>query len=649
MENLINDYNEENIEKEFKNKIIEFIKYADDFNIYDILSKFYFDYKISYTDKNRNKKLLLSKKIMCLQALFCYRDNKKKKELEEEDFNKIDVFLEDIEKIVYSYESRHEEKELSEEEKEYQIHSKAFKDWSGKRYEIFQVQHHKDLLECIKSEFEYTYNFKLDELYNGIDKLMKNFYFVFEDSFNQLKKFIDDKKISFKDDGNIETKEKLSEETNKKIQEYTNNLFSLELTNVQKNTKWTSEFLEEFIISEREYNDFLNDITIENWNNLLNKIKYKPIVKMNGNYYILLQQRFYDNFDRKVIQGICNKFKENKRVQEIRAKYTSNIEKVVFNYFNNILMAKESYIGNYYDYNKKIKENDILIKLDNNIFIIEVKAGNFTPELASEDLESHKRALGNLIEYANKQQNELEECLEAKKVVSFYDGNDKKRRKKKFEIEVNDETNIFKIIVTAENFNDIEARADKIGMIRLSKDTLVFCLDDLRVYSEYFYNHPCYFIQYLLKRKMNIDNKNVDLCDELYHLGMWIEYNSYNEHTNSVIEQFRKENNIKEKLGFVLISGEDYMNELDAYYNNLYFQKNKVDKPVRNIPKEIRKIIDFSEKNIGTKEYTYLTTFLLNLNPETMLLVEKIILESKEFYKKNKRAKYRLYFITRKR
>ena len=648
MENLINNYNEENIEKKFKNKIIEFVKYVEDFNIYDILSKYYFDYKISYKDKDRNKKFLLSKKIMYLQALFCYRENKNKKELKEEDFNKIDLFLEDIEKIVYYYDFIHEEKELSEDEKEYQTHSKYFKDWSGKRYEIFQVQHHKDLLECMKSEFEYTYNFKLDELYNGIDKLMRNFYFVFENSFNQLKKFIDSKNISFKDDGNIETKENLSRETNKKIQEYANNLFSLDLINIQKNTKWTSEFLEEFIISKREYVDFIENIRIENWNRLLNKIKYKPIIKIQGNYYILLEQRFYDNFDRIVIQGICNKYKDNKINERIMSKYTSNIEKVVCNYFNNILMSKESYIGNYYDYNKKIMENDILIKLDNNIFIIEVKAGKFTPELASDDLESHKKSLSSLIEKANIQQNELEECLKNRKTVSFYDANNKKLRNKKFELEVDDETNIFKIILTAENFNDIEARADKVGMIKLSKDTLVFCLDDLRVYSDYFYNHPCYFIQYLLKRKKNIGNKNVDLSDELYHLGMWIEYNSYNEHTNLRIEQLWKENNIKEELGKVFISGEDWMNELDAYYNNLYFQKNKVDKPLRNIPKEIRKIIDFIEKKIAIKNCTDLTTFLLNLDFKTMELIERIILESKEFYKENKRAKYRLYYIKRK-
>src|SRR5699024_5965895 len=114
---------------------------------------------------------------------------------------------------------------------------------------------------------------------------------------------------------------------------------------------------------------------------------------------------------------------------------------------------------------------------------------------------------------------------------------------------------------------------------------------------EYFEKHPCYFIQYLLQRRKAIGNKNIDLVDELYHLGMWIEYNFYNEYTNEQIDYFKRENDIKEELGIVSICGEDWMEELDAYYNSLWFKKKIVTKPYRNIPSEIKKVIEFCEKN----------------------------------------------------
>ena len=651
MENTLENFpTVEELQSEFKNKIIEVVNYIKKYSVYDVFAHFYFDYKISYAEENNpDERWLKSQKIMCLQILFsCIEEsNSNIKKLKEEELKIIDKYVEELERITFQYELvRKQAKELTQEEKDYIIHSEAFKNWSGKRYDIFEVQHHKDLLECLKEEFKTTYNFTLENLYDGISKLKNNFYFKFEDSANAVRTLLKKGKIKINKDGIFDIPMEFGFDNKKQLEEYLENIHSLKLADIQENTKWTTSFLDKFVIDIKEYKKFIENISIENWNKLINEIKYKPLIKISNKYYILLEQKFYDNFDKVAIQGICEKL--NSEAQEIRAKYTSNIENVVMEYFNNILCSKQSYIKNYYIYNNKILENDILIVYDNNIFIIEVKAGSFTPELASDDLDSHKVSLKNLIEKANEQQNSLENCLIENKKINIYDSNNKKRRNKKAEIKINDDTKIFKIIVTAESFNDIEARIDKVKILSLSSNTLVFCLDDLRVYSEYFDQHPCYFIQYLLQRKKAIGNKNIDLVDELYHLGMWIEYNFYNEHTNEQIKYFTKENNITEELGIVSICGEDWMEELDAYYNNLWFKKRNIMKPYRKIPLEIGKVIDFCEKNNSIENHTYLTTFLLNLNPDTLQQTEKIVIESKEFYEKNNRPKYRIYVFNTK-
>ena len=641
----------EDLQSKFKNKIIEVINYIKEYSVYDVLSYIYFNYKISYGEENsRDERWMKSQKIMYLQILYSCIDgsNSNTKNLEEKDLKIIDKHIEELEIITLQYELvRKQEKELTQEEKDYIIHSETFKNWSGKRYDIFEVQHHRDLLECLKEEFMATYNFSIDDLCYGITKLKNNFYFKFEDSINAVKRLFKKGKVKIDKDGIFNIPMKFGSDNKKQVEKYLENIHTLKLADIQENTKWTKKFLDRFIIEQKEYKKFIDNISIENWNNLLNKIKYKPLVKIENKYYILLEQKFYDNFDKIAIQGICEN--SNLKSQEIRAKYTSNIEMVVMKYFNNILIDKQCYVKNYYSYNNKILENDILIVYDNNVFIIEVKAGSFTPELASDDLDSHKEALKNLIEKANEQQDFLERCMIENKKVTIYDSNNKKTRNKKAEIKINDDTKIFKIIITAEAFNDIEARIDKVKILSLSSNTLVFCLDDLRVYSEYFAQHPCYFIQYLLQREKAIGNKNIDLVDELYHLGMWIEYNFYNEHANEQIKCFVKENNITEELGIVSICGEDWMEELDAYYNNLWFKKRSIIKPYRKIPSEIEKIIDFCEKHTSIEKHTYLTTFLLNLNPNTLKQTEKIVLESKEFYKKNERAKYRIYVFNTKR
>lgn len=232
-------------------------------------------------------------------------------------------------------------------------------------------------------------------MYDGISKLKNNFYFEFVDSVNAVRTLLKKGKIKINKNGIFDIAMEFGSDNKKQLEEYMENIHSLKLADIQENTKWTTSFLDKFVIDIKEYKKFIENISIEN-------------------------------------------------------------------------------------------------------------------------------------------------CLIENKKINIYDSNNKKRRNKKAEIKINDDTKIFKIIVTTESFNDIEARIDKVKILSLSSNTLVFCLDDLRVYNEYFAQHPCYFIQYLLQRKKTIGNKNIDLVDELYHLGMWIEYNFYNEHTNEQIKYFTK-------------------------------------------------------------------------------------------------------------
>lgn len=530
------------------------------------------------------------------------------------------------------------------EENEYLSHSYSFRNWSGKRYDIFEIQHHKDLLGKLEKEFETTYDFKLENLYSGILKLKNNFYFSFENSLNYIRELEKAKKIKFVNNS-IQTTDKINEKETKKLTKHISNLFGLELTNIKENTKWTKTFIDKFLMDNKYYKEFVNNISIENWEILINKVKYKSFLKIKDKYYLLLERYFYDSLDRTIIYGMCENISELKQ-QELRKKYTSNIEKIVAQYFNEILINGDLYVNNYYDYNQKIIENDILMIYDNNIFIIEVKAGNFTPTLAFDDFEAHKKSLKNLIENANKQQDNLEKCLLENKNISIYDSNNKRKRNKKTDIKINKDTKIFKIIVTAENFNDIEARADKVNIISLSPNTIVWCLDDLRIYSEYFKHHPCYFIQYLLQRRYAIGNKYIDLYDELYHLGMWLEYNHYTERINYMLKEFTEKENIEVEPNLMMICGEDWLKEIEKYYNNLWFKKGKIEKPFRKLPLEINKIIDYFEKNNNYMEnQTYLAIFLLNLNMDTLKQIENIIIKAREFYKNTKRPKYRIYGI----
>ena len=336
----------EELQLEFKNVIEESIKYLENFSMYEVLAVFYWEYKISFgIEEERDERWFKSLKIMYLQLLFlCSDKNNKKIELDESNKNKIDEYIKKIHNITIKYGSIfNKDNELKEEEKEYLNHSYSFKDWSGKRYDIFEIQHHKDLLGCLGENFAQTYGFSLEKLYSGILNLKNNFYFKFENSCNKLRELMRTKKIIIDKEGIHEGKE-LNEKERQLLEEYVEDVNSLELANLNHNTEWTREFLDIFLVEEEEYKKFTSNITIENWNDLTNKIKYKPFIKIEDKYYILLQQKFYDNFDKIALQGMCKKI-PNKEQQELREIYTSNIENVVANYFRRILEIWKLYAG----------------------------------------------------------------------------------------------------------------------------------------------------------------------------------------------------------------------------------------------------------------------------------------------------------------
>lgn len=72
MENTLENFpTVENLQSEFKNKIIEVVNYIKKYSVYDVFAHFYFDYKISYAEENNpDERWLKSQKIMYLQIFF---------------------------------------------------------------------------------------------------------------------------------------------------------------------------------------------------------------------------------------------------------------------------------------------------------------------------------------------------------------------------------------------------------------------------------------------------------------------------------------------------------------------------------------------------------------------------------------------------
>ncbi len=576
--------NKQNFVEQFRQEFTNLIELIEKFEPYEIFSHLNTFLKMTSlnirTEYDVNgPSVELKYTIELIQMIItCISEKEFKKEkMQEEDVYKLMTISSEIYNLklqyimAYTYEIYDEKSEISE----YIFESAINSEITGKRYDIFELEHYLEIFSPLRNYFEDTYKFSLDQLIEGIDNLKKKFMFGLNDS--------RDKMLEIMSKGNPEC---LTDGDKEQFYLSMDEMFGLKLQNVAEVTKWPIEFMNILSYNIGESSFPINDVSFEKLYNLHKEINKKPLIRLNNGYYHLSIHRLLDNLDRIILKDLYKKNKDN--IELIKKKVASTCEELVGKYIKNIIPSSEVLISNYYKSNKKICENDILITFDKYLFIIEVKSGSFTPDVAINNIDSHFDSLKKLVEEADSQTNRFMEELENKRKLDIYESNNKQSHKKKT-INVDDYKEVFKIAITLEGFNEIEARADKVGILNLNKDIIVCSLDDLKVYSDYFKNNPTQFLHYMVYRRMATHTKGINLNDELDHLGLYIEHNCYPMTANHLM-------NGKRKINHILFEG--VREKLDLYYNRSYIGREYVvDKPVQEIPPRLNQIIEYSNNN----------------------------------------------------
>ena len=374
--------------------------------------------------------------------------------------------------------------------------------------------------------------------------------------------------------------------------------------NVNKICKWPEKFIDIFSLKLGDNSDILSDISFNNIIGLYSQINRKPIIKLQENYYCLNPQRLCDNIDRIIMKDLFKKASSKK--QEIIKLISDNCEELTANMFKKIIPNALIDLKNYYKIDTGYAENDLLIEYDNNLIVVEIKSGSFTPDVAYNNIDSHIDSLKNLLEKSDTQSYNFVETLKNNGTLAIYEDN-RQNSKIKRTLKYADYNKIYRITVTLEAFNEIESRAEKINILNLNKDIIVICLDDLRVYSDYFENNLSEFFHYFNQRVKATRNKKLYLNDELDHLGLYIDYNDYVLTLNN---EAKKEKNV----GTIIF--EEPRKYIDEYYNSKFFYGLDITKPSQNFPKHINNIINFCN-NKYVANSTILTNSILSLSEES--------------------------------
>lgn len=481
----------------------------------------------------------------------------------------------------------------------------------GDRYAIYEIPHLRSLLEAHSEELIKLYGISIDEFIDGMDNIQKSLLSIknskifgensrsFFKIIELLNKYEEFEQNELNIDAGISTEyimerfmRSLDVESLKCVDENAYDDFDLE-----KITKFPRSLLEDlsYKLNENKYfynNDYAGYPIIEL------PIFSKPFINIDNKFYCFDYYNLFDNIYR-VIQKVI-RAKDATYKDKWMSVQMETTEKIVADLFKKLLPNCIIYTSNYYPKNKSLKqcnENDLLVIYDDNLIIIEVKAGAYSYRAPILDIDSHIKSLKTLVEKADNQAQRILEYFQTNKSAKIYDSN----KNEKCEIKIEEFNEITLMSVTLDNFNEFCAKIEKLEFLNINKNSIALSIDDLRVYSDYF-DTPIEFLHYLRQRKIATENSNLYLNDELDHLGMYIEEIFYSQ-------KFKDEDYKK-------IYAYGYREELDDYFGSLINKGLGIEKPKQSLPVELYKIIKFlGEAKI--KDIVKVGTYLLDFSPES--------------------------------
>lgn len=349
----------------------------------------------------------------------------------------------------------------------------------------------------------------------------------------------------------------------------------------------------------------------------------KPIIKNKNAFYCFIPTvliRNIDNILESLIKNRDNSYYQNVYARK-RAKY---LERKSLEYFKNILPKANIFGELYYWVNENGKRkkvsSDGLIIYDNNIFIIEAKAGSLSTTAKRGGLEKIKEQTKELIEYAYMQ------ALRTKKYIintiepkfEYENGLEAItiRNKEKYK-------NIFLINITLQNLSQLSIKLNllrKINLIEGKEWPWSVFINDLRIISELI-ESPSIFLYFLKQRIKANDYPQFHAIEELDFLMYFFKEGLYFDNKNKI--------NIN-----VIPRG--YTQKLDRYYDYKAGRVTSGEKPNLEINEDFKKLITEIE-NTDKPGFTEVTTTLLFFDKETMDEVIKNIKVIKENSEKDGR------------
>lgn len=288
------------------------------------------------------------------------------------------------------------------------------------------------------------------------------------------------------------------------------------------------------LLSVRPGESVLTTLTGPNYDDLsplsTSVLHYKPFLEVDGRFYTFYHSGFEDRIGEIVEADLFNKRPD--KVSVMSKRRSDRVESDANDLLTSIIRPDFAFQNVYYpnpDEVGNITELDILIGVDDVLFLVEIKAGGFSESASRGAPRSMEKEFSDLIIEGQRQSERAEKYIKSADEVVFFDETGKREVHR---IRHDQFRRIFRVVVTREDLGWVGARIAVLSILdpNLSKSfPWHVSIDDLRVVAELFKNDEIRFMHYLEQRLRASSETILTQHDELDHVALYNSINFYHE------------------------------------------------------------------------------------------------------------------------
>ncbi len=306
-------------------------------------------------------------------------------------------------------------------------------------------------------------------------------------------------------------------------------------------------------------------------------LHHKPFLEVEGKFYTFYHSGFDDSIGELIEADLFNKFPEKiSEMANMRSKHLENETKELLtavinpdSVFQNIYYPNPDQTGN-------LTELDVLLQVDDILFLVEVKAGRLSAPARRGAPKSLEQELSDLIIEGQHQSERAEKYVRSSEEVAFFDETGKRVV---CTIKGSEIRKIFRIVVTREQLGWVGAEIACLSILDpdLSKSfPWHVSIDDLRVVVELFKNNEICFIHFLEERLRASSQIKLHQHDEIEHIGLYFKINYYHDYPNDNVDS--------------MLFDASFMKDIDYYFMARQAGET-LDVPAQDMPENMRSFI----------------------------------------------------------